>query len=241
MIVSELVKENFMRLAILMTNTDASPFSQQHPDDGQKFSSLLHRVRPGWEIEVYAVKDGLFPDTLDFDGLLITGSPASVHDGTVWISTLEELVRTAIHKKIPLFGACFGHQVIARALGAKVGYNPDGWVLGRVETTFENNSATVPLYAAHKEQVLSLPKGAKIVARTPGCEIAGFAINDHVLTTQYHPEMTNSFIKALLNAFADNIGKETTDKAAKTLIKGTDLDALAEWIASFFEQASQSS
>jgi GMP synthase-like glutamine amidotransferase len=226
-----------MRLAILMTNTDASTFAQHHPDDGQKFSSLVHRVRPDWEIEVYPVKDGIFPSTLEFDGLLITGSPASVHDGSPWISTLEELVRTAIDKKIPMFGACFGHQVIARALGAEVGYNPDGWVLGRIETTFEDSGLTVPLYAAHKEQVLSLPKGAKIVARTPGCEIAGFAINDHVLTTQYHPEMTNSFVKALLNAFADDIGIETTDKAAQTLIKDTDLDALAEWIALFFEQA----
>lgn len=226
-----------MRLAILMTNTDESTFAQQHPDDGQKFSALLHRVRPDWDIQIYSVKDNIFPDTLDFDGLLITGSPASVHDGAPWITTLEQLVRKAVHKKVPMFGACFGHQVIARALGAKVGHNPDGWVLGRIETKFEEGDTPVPFYAAHKEQVTTLPEGAKIVARTPGCEIAGFAIDNHVLTTQYHPEMTNSFVTALLDAFADQIGKEITDRAAQTLVNDTDLDALAEWIATFFEQA----
>ena len=228
-----------MHLAILMTNTDTSAFSKEHPDDGQKFSALLHRVRPDWKIDVYVVKDGIFPKTLGFDGLLITGSPASVHDTAAWIPKLETLVRTAVDTKIPMFGACFGHQVIARALGAQVGQNPNGWVLGRIETKFETDGTTVPLYAAHKEQVLTLPESAKIVARTPGCEIAGFTISDHVLTTQYHPEMTNSFVKALLDAFADDIGKETTDKAATTLDNDTDIDALAEWIASFFEQANK--
>lgn len=223
-----------MRIVILMTNTDESPFAQQHPKDGQKFSELLWRVRPDWEFEVFSVKDDVFPPSLEYDGLLITGSPASVHDGEGWIARLEDLVREAIARKIPMFGACFGHQVIARALGAKISYNPTGWVLGKVVTEFTNNSS-VPLYAAHKEQVSTLPHGARIVARTPGCEIAGFAIEDHVLTTQYHPEMAHTFVSALLEAFADEIGQDVTEQASQTLGAPADIDALAEWIAAFFE------
>ncbi len=224
-----------MRLAILMTNTDESTFAQAHPKDGQKFSELLWRVRPDWEFEVFSVKDDVFPASLDFDGLLITGSPASVHDGADWIAGLEALVRDAITHKIPMFGACFGHQVIARALGAEITYNPDGWVLGQITTELTTDGTRLPIYAAHKEQVTTLPDGARIVARTQGCEIAGFAIEDHVLTTQYHPEMSEAFVAALLEEFAEEIGGDVTQKAARTLGTPTDMDALAEWIATFFE------
>lgn len=223
-----------MRIAILMANTDESAFAQTHPKDGQKFSELLWRVRPRWTFDIFSVKDGIFPETLDFDGMLITGSPASVHDGAPWIAQLEQLVRNGVEQKTPMFGACFGHQVIARALGAQVDTNPDGWVLGRIETQFEQGP--IALYAAHKEQVTTLPEGARIVAQTSGCNIAGFAIGQHVLTTQYHPEMTEPFMAALLEAFALEFGQEVSAQAAQTLTKATDMGALAEWIAAFFEQ-----
>lgn len=226
-----------MHIAILVTNTDESDFAQAHPKDGQKFSDLLWRVRPDWTFDVYQVKDGHFPDALDFDGILITGSPASVHDGAPWIAQLEELVRDALKQKTPMFGACFGHQIIARALGARVGYNPQGWVFGRVETEFLCTSQRIALYAAHKEQVFELPAGAKIVARTDGCEIAGFSMNTHVLTTQYHPEMTSDFMSALIAEFADTLGRGVAERARSTMAQNTDMDALAEWIAQFYEAA----
>ncbi len=224
-----------MHIAILVTNTDESDFAQAHPKDGQKFSDLLWRVRPDWTFDIYQVKDGHFPDTLDFDGILITGSPASVHDGAAWITQLEELVRNAIPHKIPMFGACFGHQIIARALGARVGLNPQGWVFGRVETTLLPASQRIALYAAHKEQVLNLPESAEIIARTDGCEIAGFRIGRHVLTTQYHPEMTGGFMSALIAEFADTLGRDIADHAMATMTQNTDMDAIAEWIARFYE------
>ena len=226
-----------MHIAILVTNTDESDFAQAHPKDGQKFSDLLWRARPSWTFDVYQVKDGHFPDTLDFDGILITGSPASVHDGAPWIARLEELVRDALTQKTPMFGACFGHQIIARALGARVGYNPQGWVFGRVKTEFLRTSQHTALYAAHKEQVLDLPAGAEIVARTDGCEIAGFSIGAHVLTTQYHPEMTGNFMSALITELADTLGWDVADRARGTMAQNTDMDALAEWIAQFYEGA----
>lgn len=226
-----------MRLAILMANTDESAFAERHPDDGEKFTTLIRRARPDWAFDVFFVKDGIFPDSLDFDGFLITGSPASVHDKVPWIAQLESLVRDIHARNLPLFGACFGHQVIAKALGARVADNPQGWVLGRIDTHLGANSAPTPLYAAHKEQVVQLPAGAKTVATTPGCAIAGFAIGTHILTTQYHPEMTQTFVAALLEAFEHDIGTLTTQKAAKTLTVEPDGDALADWIASFFETA----
>ena len=228
-----------MRLAILMANTDDSAFAQAHPDDGVKFAGLLGRVRPDWVFEVFVVKDDVFPETLDFDGLLITGSPASVHDGGAWIARLEGLVRDAIARHVPLYGACFGHQIIARALGAPVGENPGGWTLGRIETERLADRRKIPMFAAHREQVLALPDGAEIVARTPGCPIAGFAIGQHLRTTQYHPEMSHDFVAALIDAFGDEFGPQVTAAAKQSLTADTDRDALAEEIAEFFERAAR--
>ena len=227
-----------MRIAILMTNTDETAFAQRHAKDGEKFAALLHRVRPNWSFDVFSVKDGVFPsDISGWDGVMITGSPASVHDGADWIARLESLIRAFHHLGTPMFGACFGHQVIATALGGVVGPNPDGWVMGTVTTSFVEASQAVAFYAAHKEQVSVLPEGAVIVAETPGCRAAGFAIGNHVLTTQYHPEMSKSFIAALLEELREDLGDTVTDQAEASLATEVETDELAEWIADFYESA----
>lgn len=227
-----------MRIAILMTNTDESAFAQRHPKDGEKFSALLHRARPEWIFDVYSVKDGIFPKTLDdVDGVLITGSPASVHDNAAWIPKLEKLIRDLHSKRMPVFGACFGHQVIATALGGQVALNPDGWVLGTVTATGTADDKPVSLYAAHKEQVTQLPDGAEVVAKSPDCPVAGFSIGDHILTTQYHPEMTKDFFAALVAELRFELGREISDQAERSMATDVDTDDLAEQIAHFFENA----
>ena len=67
------------------------------------------------------MKDGVFPEDLSvFDGVMITGSPASVLEPEPWMATLQDQICTAYQLHIPLFGACFGHQAIALALGGQV-------------------------------------------------------------------------------------------------------------------------
>ena len=120
-----------MHLAILMTNTDESEFAQSHPKDGEKFTDLILMARPDWHTSVFAVKDGEFPqDLFALDGAMITGSPASVRSGAPWVAQLLDLIRSAHARRFPLFGACFGHQAIALALGGSVDRNPDSWVHG---------------------------------------------------------------------------------------------------------------
>ncbi len=229
-----------MLIAILMTNTDDSAFSQAHPGDGEKFSALFRELRPSWKFEVFNVKDGVYPrQTSHFDGVLITGSPASVRDEAPWIKQLEHLVRQIFSEKTPMFGACFGHQVIATALGGKVGYNPAGWSLGTVQTIWCDSDGATPvnLYAAHKEQVVELPEEAAVVSVSPGCPIAGFAIGKHVLTTQYHPEMTPEFISALLSEMEKDTDQETINAARLSLSTKADREKIRNIMVSFFENA----
>ncbi len=234
-----------MRIAILMTNTDESEFAEQHQKDGEKFTALLQLARPDWRTQVFAVKDGIFPESLEgFDGVLITGSPASVHDCDPWVGRLLDLIREIVAKGLPLFGACFGHQAIALALGGKVERNPGGWVFGRTETEVTDRAAwmqglpdRIGLYAAHVEQVTKLPDGARILSANAECAAGAFAIGDRVYTTQYHPEMTPNFIAALTEEMQGKLPGDVLAKARASLSARADTEAFAESLALFFEQA----
>lgn len=227
-----------MRLATLVTNTDDSPFSRARPLDDAKFAAMIHAVRPEWQIEAFWVCKDEFPSGLNgFDGVMITGSPASVHDSAPWIAKLETLIREIIAAKTPLFGACFGHQAIAKALGAPIMRNPEGWGHGRIDVTHAETGAAFSLYGSHIEQVGALPDGAKTLYTSPGTPIAGFALGAHVMTVQHHPEMHEDFIADLVEELADYVGPEATATARASLAQPADSAAFAETVAQFFEKA----
>lgn len=231
-----------MHIAVLDANTDDSAFAQRHPNDPAKFRRLLTQLRPDWQVTGINVKTGEAPANIhDFDGYIVTGSPASVHDPLPWLGGLFDLIRQAASQNIPIYGACFGHQAIALALGGKVEKNPQGWEFGRIETQltqpWDGAAKPMSLYAAHKEQVTELPPGAVITGETPGCDIAAFAIGKTIWTTQYHPEMTPDFIADLVEEYADHLTEPVATRARVSLQKQADEQAIAASITAFFENA----
>lgn len=224
-----------MHIAVLVANTDESDFAQAHPKDGAKFASLLQGLRPDWRVSAFSVKDGEFPAEAErFDGWIITGSPASVHDSAAWVGRLFALIQAIVARREPLFGACFGHQAIATALGGSVGDNPGGWVFGVAETEMEG--AKIRLYAAHREQVLTLPTGAVVLGGNDDCPVGSFAIGRNVLTTQYHPEMTHDFMTALVAEYADKLPADVAALAQRSLAHPADRDQIAARMVRFFEE-----
>lgn len=229
-----------VHIAVLMANTDESEFAQGHPRDGAKFTAMIRSVRPDWKVSVFSVKDGEFPAAdSQFDGWLITGSPASVHDDAPWIDRLKGLIRRLDAGREPIFGACFGHQAIAEALGGKVGQNPGGWVFGLTETEMEGRP--IRLYSSHVQQVLALPPAARVTGGNAECPVGSFAVGEHILTTQYHPEMSHDFITALVEEYADDLPVPVVAEARRSLGAGkADSAEIAERIARFFEDAQES-
>ncbi|SDX27464.1 type 1 glutamine amidotransferase [Tritonibacter mobilis] len=233
-----------MRIAILMTNTDDSGFAHTHPMDGEKFTTLVQMARPAWRCDVYAVKDGIFPDDIvTYDGAMITGSPTSTRSGASWVTRLLALIRQIHDRKIPLFGACFGHQAIALALGGRVDNLPGGWVHGRTENHLVARpewAAELPevvsIYGSHVEYVRELPKEADPLMTRDGHN-TGFTLGSHIATSQHHPEMTHAFISALTEELRQDMGPEVYARAQESLKQKVDQPALAEAIARFFEAA----
>jgi len=235
-----------MHLATLMTNTDESAFAAAHPKDAEKFEALIHAVRPDWKVTSYSVKDDVFPSDINaFDGVMITGSPASVLDDALWVARLRDVIREAYDAKTPIFGACYGLQAISSSLGGSVGPIPAGWVFGVSQSILtepapwmEGLPQTFAQYAAHVEAVTALPDGAQVLSISDVCAVTGYRIGNRVYTTQNHPEMTSNFIEALVAEYHDKLPAGVGAAAKASLSQEVDMRPYAETIARFFEQAS---
>ena len=232
-----------MKIATLVTNTDFSDFAKARPLDDEKFAQLIADVRPDWEVTAYWVCKGEFPEDLNaYDGVMITGSPASAGEDAPWMLRLQALIRQIRAAEIPLFGACFGHQIIAKALGAPVRRNPGGWAHGALDmrrvalVPWSGPGESLRLFGSHIEQVATLPEGAVRLFESPGCPIAGFAIGRAVFTVQHHPEMTKGFMADLIEEYADYVGSEVTKAAQASLAQPVDRAGFAAEIVGFFEQ-----
>lgn len=232
-----------MHIGILVTNTDESDFAKARPKDGEKFRALLQPLRPEWIFSAIQVKDGVFPKSIhDFDGYVITGSPASANGPEAWIEKLMEFIRALDVAKIPTIGVCFGHQIIARALGGRVGKNPGGWGFGVSPTAFTSHEKwMVPvhdvlnLYAAHNEQVIDLPKTAEALGGSAFCPIGSYKVGNHIFTTEYHPEMTPEFVLDLSAAFEKYLGTEIATRARTQFKNPADGNVFAQWMVRFLE------
>ncbi|MCH9852581.1 MAG: type 1 glutamine amidotransferase [Alphaproteobacteria bacterium] len=234
-----------MKIAILLTSNDVSDFAARFPTDDLKYIALLQPLRPDWQFDCYAVWQDDFPENiLDYDGVIITGSPASVHDSDAWVATLIDLIKVMHHHKMKLFGGCFGHQAIALALGGKVAKNSNDYFSIGLETThfvqkpdfMRDAPASITLYSVHKEEVIKLPDSAILLGSNEHCTNAAFTIGKHIFTSQYHPEMTADFLIALTDEMQGMVSADKLAKACKEFAKGHEGNQFAQLIIAFFEQ-----
>lgn len=233
------------RLAVLTTFEGDLPFAARHPNDGAKVAAALQPLRPAWSFDTWPVSQGQWPeDVLAYDGVVITGSPASVNDDSAWIRRLEQAVRDLHARRRPMLGICFGHQVIATALGGRVGKQPSGLRVGTATSRMHRHAPwmeppqpQVTLYAAQEEQVVTLPPGAELLGGDETCPVTFYSIGRHVFATQCHPEFFPAFMQDVLEVLADHMTPEAQARGREQLQGPVDTDLMRSWIVRFFEQA----
>lgn len=167
----------------------------------ETFFHMFDSVRPGLEYKVFSVQDGELPLSLSSDDLyLISGSRAGAYEDLTWIKELILFIQKAHKAKRKMIGVCFGHQVIAQALGGKVVNPQKGWRTGihtsRIilpEALEYFPDGTMNLHYNHNDQVTELPKEADAFATSDFCPYEGFIIGKHILTFQGHPEYTPEY------------------------------------------------
>jgi GMP synthase-like glutamine amidotransferase len=211
----------------------------------QMFMNLLREGAEGEELEfrIYNVEESERPQNLDeCDGYICTGSRASVYDDQGWIRDLEKLIVELHQAKKKFVGICFGHQMVARALGGKTEAAKVGWGVG-VHTSqviksayfMEPSAKTLSLLVSHKDQVTSLPKGAKLLACSDFCPYSMFQIGDHILTFQGHPEFPKGYSRGLLNIRRQVLGEKVYADGVASLETPTSENIVARWIIRFIK------
>ena len=127
-----------MHVAILLAGHTNKAMPRRFRDYHDMFTILFQGLPNGedFRFTTLAVVDDIFPNHLDdYDGYLISGSAYGVYDDAPFIPRLIDLIQQIHQAKKPLFGVCFGHQIIAHALGGQAQKWDNGWVLGTIEVT----------------------------------------------------------------------------------------------------------
>ena len=169
------------------------------------FERLLRTVGFAGEMHAFSARHGQYPASFDpYDAVLLTGSRADAFSDEAWVLELRQRVTHLLVQQKKLIGVCFGHQLIAHCLGAKVARPPQGWGIGRTTYTWHEPSPVMnaltqlSLLARHQDQVLELPQGARLLASNAHCPIAAYAIGQQVLCIQPHPEFEPEYSAFLL-------------------------------------------
>lgn len=223
-----------MKIGILQTGKVPDELRDETGEYPVMFESLL--AGQGFDFQTWAVVDGDFPDApRDADGWLITGSRHGVYEDHPWLPPLEAFIRDIIAADVPLVGVCFGHQVIAQALGGHVEKFKGGWSIGPQVYDFPDGQKTIQAW--HQDQVITPPEGAQTVARNDFCAHAALLYPGKAYTVQPHPEFDDVFPAGLIATRGRGVVPDAQLEAAQARL-GTPLDRndIAQQIGLFFRE-----
>ncbi len=224
-----------MRVGLLQCDHVRDEYQSISGDYNDMFGALLEGS--DWTLVFYDAPAGQLPaDPHECDGYVISGSAASVYDDEAWIRDLEEFVRQSTSEQVPMFGVCFGLQLMATALGGTVEQSDRGWGVGVHTATIdvasdwmEPTASSVSLIMSHKDQVTELPKGARVLGSSGHCPNYLVQFSPSSVGVQGHPEFTPEYAGALLAHRRPLLG-DLTDPAITSLESATDSSTVAAWI-----------
>ncbi|MDP3738167.1 MAG: glutamine amidotransferase [Hyphomonadaceae bacterium] len=237
-----------MRVTILETGRAPGRLSEDFPRYADMFVSLLSNADENLSFETVALLDGAaLPDPSRREAVVITGSPVGVYDSTPWMDPLRDFVRQAFEARTPMVGICFGHQIIADAMGGDVRKSEKGWGVGRhsyeiigKRPWMNGAGSSVSLSVSHQDQVITPPKGAVTLARSAHTEHAMLVYDGApVMSLQGHPEFGDAFVLALYGARRGrSLTDEQVDAAIESLAQPEDNALVGEWMVRFLRSAS---
>lgn len=234
-----------MKIGILAAGITPDSLLAEFSTYANMFVALLGEIEKDFTFKVYDVRLDDFPMALqDCDAWLITGSKSDAYSDEPWILRLCDLIRDIDQLKQSLVGICFGHQIIARALGGRVETFHGGWGVGvhhyHVDESLVvlSNTKDIALCAFHQDQVVDKPVRARVILRSDFCENAGLLYDDHIASFQGHPEFSKAYENALIDLYD---GQQLTQKqafSARETLEKSDIHSsqLMKWIAAFLRK-----
>lgn len=205
-----------MKPILIIKAGDKLPSLATCPGD---FEDWIRAGRNGLRFLVVDVRNGArLPPPGELAGAVMTGSNAMVTDGLDWAGQTAGWLRTAVEAGLPVLGICFGHQLLAHALGGRVGDNPAGVEVGTVEVKLTAGALAdallgglppeLRLNASHRQAVLALPPGAERLATTARDANHAFRLGDSAWGLQFHPEFNREIVIAYVNHYTPDLERQ---------------------------------
>lgn len=227
-----------MRIAILETGR---PPAELEPRFGGYGAMMAAMLGEGFETTRHDVPAGDLPTGAD--GYLITGSAAGVYDDLPWIAPLKDWI-AGTAGSAPLLGICFGHQIMAEALGGRAAKSDRGWGVGlhryRMDAATVGWSAPeIALPVSHQDQVVAVGPEGRVIGGTGFCPNGVIAYPAlRALSLQPHPEFDPAFATALIETRRDGpLQPEHADAAVISLGAPNDRAAAADWLRRWYRDA----
>ncbi len=211
---------------------------------GRDYDALYHDfligADPALRTRAYDAVNGELPESVDeCDAWILTGARHDAYRDDPWIEGLRDFVRRLAEEGRRTVGICFGHQVVAAALGGRV--EPVGrWKAGpqtmHVASTAWFPGGTVELHAMHRDEVVALPAGATPIAKGETAEIPAYLVGDAIFCVQDHPEFTDDYVRAVIETRRERMGEADAEAFLARVDRTTcDGDLLATWIVDFLK------
>ena len=230
-----------MKIGILETGPVSPKLKKKFGTYGHMFQELIARVTHKPVFEEFDIIESHFPNSpIDADLWFITGSKFGVYDELPWLEPLKCFLVNCIGKNIPVIGVCFGHQILAEALGGKVTKFDRGWGLGvheyeilKTPNWIYDLKKSFKGYAVHQDQVIVNPPNATRIAGSSFCKNAMLAYGNiespHAISIQSHPELSGEFVSALIKLNRNNPYPELlADIALKNINQKVDNHKITE-------------
>lgn len=239
-----------MRIGILVTGRVHEELEQRHGDYAAMFEALLGRVAPDFTFRAWYPVEGELPESVEAcDGWLVTGSKHGVYDDLPWIAPLRQFLARARAAGRPIVGVCFGHQILAEALGGAAAKSERGWGVGlrryrvlRRPSWMADAPDELAIHALHQDQVTEIPGDATVLAESDHCPFAMLAYGDpelpDAISIQPHPEFAEDYLRELVRMRSGvAIPPETAEAALASLGAPTDAERVAHWCVAYFRRA----
>ncbi|MBO9589041.1 gamma-glutamyl-gamma-aminobutyrate hydrolase family protein [Devosia sp.] len=232
-----------MRLTIIQTGEVPEPLRDNFGPYHSMFERMFDATENGFSYEVVDVEgNSLLPDPSRIEGIVITGSPAGVYEDHDWLPPLREFIRRAYSAKTPMLGVCFGHQIMADALGGDVRKSEKGWGLGRHAYRVAGRPdfmadapETLAIACSHQDQVIVPPAEAEVILASDFTPNAGlFYKSGKALSFQPHPEFLDDYAMALVELRRGRAPEEVVEQGVASFAQNSDSARMADYIGKFF-------